>query len=188
MSKEVTTNDHGIRLYWIYDSKNWFMGGGLALKDKDSLPHLKYCKKTDPAARVEWEPGSFTYEEAYVVARRKAEDIQRTQPGVRDSFADWKRDWRIARYVKKHNQLGQVAGEAQRATLYRVANYREIVNSQKIECKSELSELTPIPNYCVRAGEVTTGETNSLNSPLGTKTGELAKQGHLEGTDDTPSF
>lgn len=77
-----------IKLYWIYDKNGWFLGGNPCPKDKmyHAEAHLKWCQEKSPGAYIEWEPGTYTYTESYVVARRKCEEVQRIQPGIRAMF------------------------------------------------------------------------------------------------------
>jgi len=77
-----------IKLYWIYDSVGWFMGGNLVPVGCEGYAeqHREWLLKRHPDSvlHIEWEEGLYTYAESYVIARRKGEAVQREQPGIRD--------------------------------------------------------------------------------------------------------
>jgi hypothetical protein len=78
-----------IKLYWIYDEDGWFLGGNQCPVGKEYFAdrHKKWLSKRHKGKlRIEWEEGTFTYQESYIRARAKAEQVQRDQPGIRDSW------------------------------------------------------------------------------------------------------
>lgn len=114
MKKDIVKSnpDKPFRLYWIYRKDGWFLGGGVCTDIKDGEMELKWRRKKDPDAYLEWEPGSFGYEESYRIARKKAEYIQATQPGYREQYNARKRERKVTKQAKKIGAQDEIVSVA----------------------------------------------------------------------------
>lgn len=143
-----------LKMYWIYDEDDYFLGGNPCPVGKEYYAdqHLKWLsKKHYGKLRIEWEEGTFTYQESYIVARQKAEQIQRDQPGIRENWTSVKLSLDIAK-------LADFTEVARVRTVRKIdAEEREMLGTH---------DQKQIDEYRSRHKQIEGGEEDHLGRPL----------------------